>query len=89
MLQEIPDSDFIIRIGKYGAIGFISVIRNSFGTGIVDKSITIPKEFKAAYKIAFSNYSAKTIADLVLFDTTLQVYAEKGWVVINGFYPLE
>lgn len=89
VLQEISDSDFLIRIGKYGAIGFISVIRNSSGTGIVDKSITIPKEFKAAYKIAFSNYSAKTIADLVLFDTTLQVYAEKGWVVINGFYPLE
>lgn len=64
--ETVKDPEFTIKFAKYGAIGFVSVVRFDTGSVNVDKQIEYPNEYKPLYRIATSNYSSNTEAFIEL-----------------------
>ena len=87
--EMVKDPEFTVKFAKYGAIGFVSVIRDNIGSANVDKQIEYPNEYKPLHKNAVSNYSSDAEAFIEL-STKLRIYAVKGhWMQVNALYPVQ
>ena len=89
-VEIVSDSDFEVEFAKYGALGFISVVRNNNGTANVDKVISFPTEYDPLSIISVANYSSYREAFIELSENKLRIYATQGhWVRITALYPLK